>query len=99
MSKNLLTANSVHVIIETVPRGTRVVSSFERMIEMRSRIIANIAVVTFVAFALLLIVPCIAWLMHIGEPSYYHVARVDCLVAATACALVSFVSAIVAAHI
>ena len=69
------------------------------MVIMKSRIMANIAVVTFAAFVLLLIVACVAWPTHIGEPSYYHVARCNCLVAATACTLGSILSAIVAAHI
>ena len=65
---------------------------------MKSRIIAAFAVVAFIVFVLLLIVTCIAYPMHIGEPSYYHTARVDCLVGASACAIVSIVSAIASAH-
>ena len=57
-------------------------------------ILSIIAIATAIAFVSLLLVACIAYPMHIGEPSYYHVARVDCLVAAVACAVVSFVSAI-----
>ena len=64
---------------------------------MKSRIIPTIAVVTLIAFVLFLIVAVVAYPMHIGEPSYYHVARTNCLVAACTCALVSLVSAIVSA--
>ena len=65
---------------------------------MVSRVISAVAVVTAIAFALLLFVAAVAYPMHIGEPSYYHVARVDCLVAACACALVSIASAIALAR-
>ena len=65
---------------------------------MKSRVIAAVAVVTAFVCALLLLVAIAAYPMHIGEPSYYHVARVDCLVAACTCALVSIVSAIASAH-
>ena len=60
---------------------------------MRSRIIAAVAVVTAIACIALLFVAAVAYPMHIGEPSYYHTARVDCLVGASACAIVSIVSA------
>lgn len=63
---------------------------------MKSRIITAVAVVAAIAFASLLLVAVAAYPMHIGEPSYYHVARVECLMAASACALVSFASAIAA---
>ena len=65
---------------------------------MRSRIITAVAVVAAVAFVSLLLVAVVAYPMHIGEPSYYHVARVDCLVAACTCALVSIASAIASAR-
>ena len=65
---------------------------------MKSRIITAVAVVTAIAFASLLLAAVVAYPMHIGEPSYYHVARVDCLVAAFACALVSIASAIASAR-
>ena len=68
------------------------------LIEMKSRIISSLAVVAAVAFMLLLLVDVVAFPMHIGEPSYYHVARVDCLVAACACALVAIASAIASAR-
>ena len=61
---------------------------------MKSRIISAIAVVAAVAFISLILVSVVAFPMHIGEPSYYHVARVDCLVAACICALVSIASTI-----
>ena len=64
---------------------------------MKSRIIPAIAVVTSIAFAVLLLVAVVAYPMHIGEPSYYHVARVDCLVAAFTCALVAIASSIASA--
>lgn len=60
---------------------------------MKSRIIAAVAVVTAIAFAALLLVAVVAYPMHIGEPSYYHVARVDCLAAAAASGLAAIVSA------
>ena len=65
---------------------------------MKSRIITAVAVVTAIVCASLLFVAAVAYPMHIGEPSYYHVARVDCLVAATTCALAAIVSAITLAH-
>ena len=55
---------------------------------------STITVIAFIAFVCLLITSVVVFPMHFGEPSYYHVARVDCLVAAVACAVVSFVSAI-----
>ena len=68
------------------------------LVEMKSRIITAVAVVTAIVCALLLLVAVVAYPMHIGEPSYYHVARVDCLVAACTCALVSIASAIASAR-
>ena len=65
---------------------------------MKSRIITAVAVVAAIVCALLLLVAAAAYPMHIGEPSYYHVACVDCLVAACACALVSIASAIASAR-
>ena len=65
---------------------------------MKSRIISSLAVVATIAFAVLLLVAVVAFPMHIGEPSYYHVARVDCLAAACTCALVSIASAITSAR-
>lgn len=61
---------------------------------MKSHIMSSVAVVTFTAFIVLLLVAIVAFPMHFGEPSYYHVARVDCLEAACTCALVAIVSAI-----
>ena len=65
---------------------------------MKSRIIITVAVAPIIVCALLLLVAVVAYPMHIGEPSYYHVARVDCLAAACTCAMVSIVSAIALAH-
>lgn len=65
---------------------------------MKSRIIPSIIIVATIACIVLLFVAAVAFPMHIGEPSYYHVARVDCLVGACACGLVSIVSAIVSVH-
>lgn len=65
---------------------------------MKSRIISSLAVVAAIAFAALLLVAVVAFPVHIGEPSYYHVARVDCLAAACACALVAIASAIASAR-
>mgnify|MGYP001776473590 FL=1 len=65
---------------------------------MKSRIIPAIAVVSAIVCALLLLAAVVAYPMHFGEPSYYHAARVDCLVAAFTCALVSIASAIASAR-
>ena len=65
---------------------------------MKSRIITTVAVVTAIVCALLLLVAVVAYPMHFGEPSYYHAARVDCLVAACTCALVSIASAVALAR-
>ena len=64
---------------------------------MKSRIIPSIAIVAVIAFMTLLLVAVVAFPMHVGEPSYYHVARVDCLLAACTCGIVAIVSAIVSA--
>ena len=64
---------------------------------MKSRIISSIAVVAVIAFMTLLFVAVVAFPMHVGEPSYYHVARVDCLLAACTCGIVAIVSAIASA--
>ena len=61
---------------------------------MKSRIMSAVAVVAAIAFVTLLLVDVVAFPMHIGEPSYYHVARVDCLVAAFTCGIVAIASAI-----
>ena len=61
---------------------------------MKSRIISSLAVVAVIAFAALVLVAIVAFPMHIGEPSYYHVARVDCLASACICGLVAIASAI-----
>ena len=65
---------------------------------MKSSIIPSIAVVAAIVCVALLLVAVVAYPMHIGEPAYYHAARVDCLVAACTCALVSIASAIAAAR-
>ena len=59
---------------------------------MKSRIIPAVAVVAAIVCASLLLAAVVAYPMHIGEPSYYHVARVDCLTGACVCALVSLAS-------
>ena len=61
-------------------------------------ILSAVAVVAAVSFVLLMVVAEIAYPMHIGEPSWYHVGRVDCLLAAVICAFVSFASALASAH-
>ena len=66
---------------------------------MKSRSITTVAVVAAIVCALLLLVAVVAYPMHIGEPAWYHVARVDCLVAACTCAFVSIASAIASVHI
>ena len=58
------------------------------------RILSTIAVVALIAFVLLFIFAVIAFPAHLGEPSYYHVARIYCLLAAVICGFVSFVSAL-----
>ena len=65
---------------------------------MKSRIIAAFAVVALIAFFALMVAADVAYPMHIGEPAYYHVARVNCLVGASACALASILAAIASAH-
>ena len=60
-------------------------------------ILSAVAVVAAVSFVLLMVVAEIAYPMHIGEPSWYHVGRVNCLLAAVICAFVSFAS-FVSAH-
>ena len=65
---------------------------------MKSRIMSAVAVVAAIAFVAMLLVTVVAFPMHIGEPSYYHVARVDCLAAACTCALVAIASAIASAR-
>ena len=64
---------------------------------MKSRILSAISVVALIAFVLLLFGAAAAYPMHIGEPSWYHACRVDCVMAAAICGLVSFVAATVAA--
>ena len=63
------------------------------VIDMKSRIMSSIAVVSAVAFVALLLVAAIAYPMHFGEPSYYHTARISYLVAACACGLAAICSA------
>ena len=65
---------------------------------MKSRIMASITIVTFFAFIVLLLVAVVAFPMHIGEPSYYHTARANCLLAACTCGLSSVLTAIASAH-
>ena len=60
-------------------------------------ILSAVAVVAAVSFVLLMVVAEIAYPMHIGEPTYYHVGRVNSLLAAVVCAFVSFAS-FVSAH-
>lgn len=62
------------------------------------RILSVIAMLALIMFALLLVVAVVAYPMHIGEPTYYHVARVDCLTAAAPCGLVAIVSTLVSVH-
>lgn len=65
---------------------------------MKSHIIPSIIIVAVITFAALLLVDVVAFPMHIGEPSYYHVARVDCLLGACSCGIVAIVSAIASAY-
>ena len=65
---------------------------------MKSNIVSSIAIVTFFAFIVLLLVAVVAFPMHIGEPSYYHVARADCLLAACTCGLSAILAAIASVH-
>ena len=58
-------------------------------------ILSTITVVTLIMFVSLLIIGEVAYPMYIGEPSYYHVARIDCLMVAVACLAVSVTSAFV----
>ena len=61
-------------------------------------ILSAVAVVAMVAAVSAVVVAEVAYPMHIGEPTYYHVGRVDCLLAAVICAFVSFASALASAH-
>ena len=61
-------------------------------------ILSAVAVVAAVSFVLLLVVIEIAYPMHLGEPSWYHIGRVNCGIAAVICAFVSIVSAIALPH-
>ena len=61
---------------------------------MKSRILSAIAVVALIMFVALCIYAMVAYPAHLGEPSYYHEARVDCLMAAVYCGFISFVSAL-----
>ena len=89
----------VDILAQVVIIGSVKVSRLEKgLIEMKSNIVSSIAIVTFFAFIVLLLVAVVAFPMHIGEPSYYHVARVDCLLAACSCGLIAIVSAIVSAR-
>ena len=65
---------------------------------MKSSVVSSITIVTFFAFIVLLLVAVVAFPMHIGEPSYYHTARVDCLLAACTCGLSSVLAAIASVH-
>ena len=58
------------------------------------KFISAVAVVALIMFVALFIYADVAYPMHLDEPAYYHVARVDCLMAAVICAFVSFVSAV-----
>ena len=60
--------------------------------------LSTISVVAAVMFAVMLVYSVDAYPMHFGEPSWYHAARVDCLVAACTCALVSIASALTSTH-
>lgn len=64
--------------------------------KMKSHIMPYITVAAAIACVGLLLIAIIAYPMHIGEPAHYHVCRVDCLVAATACGLASVVASVVA---
>ena len=61
---------------------------FGGLVEMKK----NLPIVAFIAFFVLIMVAEIAFPTHLGEPSWYHVARIDCLMAATVCGLVAIVS-------
>ena len=62
------------------------------------RFLSVIAMLALIMFVLLLVVAAAAYPMHIGEPSWYHACRVDCVMAAAICGLVSFVSVLVSVH-
>ena len=59
------------------------------------KIMSSVAVISFIAAAALLVISTTAYPMYIGEPPYYHVGRVDHLMAAVICWTVS-VSAVFA---
>ena len=60
------------------------------------RILSSVAVVAIISFVIIITFAEIAYPMHFGEPSWYHVARVDCLAGATVCALVAIISSTLA---
>ena len=62
------------------------------------KVLSFVAATAAVAAIALLMTPVLCYPMHFGEPTYFHIARCNCLVAAVACGLVSFVSAIVSVH-
>ena len=62
------------------------------------RILLAVAVVALIMFAILLLLADVAYPMHIGEPSYYHVMRIYYLNAAGGCGIVAIVAATVAAN-
>ena len=51
------------------------------------RILSIVSIAALIAFGCLLLVAMIAYPMHLGEPSWYHTARVDCLKAAIVCVI------------
>ena len=53
------------------------------------KIMSSVAVISFVVAACLLVISANAYPMYIGEPAYYHVGRVDHLMAAVICWILS----------
>ena len=89
----------VDILVQVVIIGSVKVNRLEKgLVEMKSRIMSALAVVTAVAFVSLLLVSVVAYPMHIGEPSYYHTARIDCLFAACTCALSAILATIASEH-
>ena len=57
-------------------------------------ILSAVAVVAVVACVSIVLAAMIAYPMHLGEPSWYHTARVDCLKAAIVC-VINFVAVLI----
>lgn len=64
---------------------------------MKPRIMSTIAIAAIIVCIGSLLAAVVAYPMHIGEPSYYHIARVDCLLVACTCGLSAILATIASA--